>query len=344
MPLRLKLSACLAAALAVVFSEFWQFAKHQPVLGNINPFANDPYDAIGSFAVLFAGAALLLLLLRAFRLYAPGETTVAQQSLLVRTSYATCIAAAATLVADAIALLRHLAMWSGTMAGHELAALVGGMALLTLLVGCVVYATARTIPRPSRQPGRNPATRWLVAVGVSLLAIVILALYPEGWTNVEATELLTVLIATALLFAVMRAWVIALAPIPEAPYEDVIDDLIAIYRWLRAHIGVLGLALVPLEKIVRSHAFHLLAGWLNPRRYPYSIVLVSLGVGALLAISEAVGDPGPVTFALHRFAIFVGLGGGGIVIGYLFLAKPLGIFRREAQAAVTATEPSLKKG
>jgi len=66
---RAKVNACLTLALAVVFYGFFQVCKQLPALGQINPFANNPYDAVGSFATQFAAFSALLSLLRAFRPY-----------------------------------------------------------------------------------------------------------------------------------------------------------------------------------------------------------------------------------------------------------------------------------
>jgi hypothetical protein len=45
---QLKGIAFLAFVLAVLFYLFFQVSKHHPALSQVNAFAEDPYDAIGS--------------------------------------------------------------------------------------------------------------------------------------------------------------------------------------------------------------------------------------------------------------------------------------------------------
>ena len=54
MPRPLKVSAFITFVLAVVFYLFFQISKHDLALSQVNVFAEDPYDAVGSFGVQFA--------------------------------------------------------------------------------------------------------------------------------------------------------------------------------------------------------------------------------------------------------------------------------------------------
>ena len=132
---QLKGIAFLAFVLAVLFYLFFQVSKHDPALSQVNAFAEDPYDAVGSFGVQFALFTALLSLVRAFRPYQADKALDSQELLLVRVEYFSCLSIALTLVADIVAMIRHPAVWIGRPTGYLLAALVGGMALLTVLVG-----------------------------------------------------------------------------------------------------------------------------------------------------------------------------------------------------------------
>jgi hypothetical protein len=55
--------------LAILFYLFFQITKHHPILSLVNPFVEDPYDAVGSFSFQFALFTALLSLVRAFRPY-----------------------------------------------------------------------------------------------------------------------------------------------------------------------------------------------------------------------------------------------------------------------------------
>lgn len=68
-------NSMLVFILALVFLAFFQIAKHNPVVGKINPFANDPYDAAGSLATLLALLAAGMSLYQAFRLRRASNTS-----------------------------------------------------------------------------------------------------------------------------------------------------------------------------------------------------------------------------------------------------------------------------
>lgn len=71
MPRRYIVDACLMLVFSLVFYLFWQACKQQPALAQVAEFPKDPYDAIGSFAELFALFTALLSIVRAFRHYQP---------------------------------------------------------------------------------------------------------------------------------------------------------------------------------------------------------------------------------------------------------------------------------
>src|SRR5579884_4087593 len=99
MPRRFKVSALLTFMLAVLFYLLFQISKHNPALSQVNAFAEDPYDAVGSFGVQFALFTALLSLVRAFRPYQPNKALARQELLLGRGEYLSCLSIAVTLVA-----------------------------------------------------------------------------------------------------------------------------------------------------------------------------------------------------------------------------------------------------
>ncbi len=74
-----------------MFYLFFQISKHQPALSQVNAFAEDPYDAVGSFGTQFAVFTALLSLVRAFRPYQPNKALDGQKVHLVRAEYLTCL-------------------------------------------------------------------------------------------------------------------------------------------------------------------------------------------------------------------------------------------------------------
>src|SRR2546430_9283599 len=128
MPKQYKVNACLAFVLAALFYLFWQISKHQPALSQVNAFAEDPYDAVGSFGTQLAVFTALLSVVRAFRPYQPNKVLDSQKVHLVRAEYITCLSVAVTLAADIVAMIRYPSVWMGFPAGQILAALGVGMA------------------------------------------------------------------------------------------------------------------------------------------------------------------------------------------------------------------------
>ncbi len=124
MPRQLKVNACLTFVLAVLFYLFWQISKQQPALSHVNVFAEDPYDAVGSFSTQLAVFTASLSVVRAFRPYQPNRALDSQKVHLVRAEHITCLSVAITLVTDSVAMLRYPSVWVGFPAGHLLAALV----------------------------------------------------------------------------------------------------------------------------------------------------------------------------------------------------------------------------
>ena len=112
MPKRLRINSLIVFVLALLFAFFFDFTKHNPLFAPLNPFAEDPYDAIGSFsfqAILFLGA---LSLFRAFRPYRKAQPSDEQKLFLVRTQVTIILSILVTLLGDLIAMVRHVSIWS----------------------------------------------------------------------------------------------------------------------------------------------------------------------------------------------------------------------------------------
>jgi len=335
MPKQYKVNACLTFVLAVLFYLFWQISKHQPALSQVNAFAEDPYDAVGSFGTQLAVFTALLSVVRAFRPYQPNKVLDAQKVYLVRAECITCLSVAVTLGADTVAMLRYPSVWMGFPAGQILAALVVGMALLAALVGWLIHHATRESMLPSAQTG------WTRAIGISVVGVIILAAYPENWRqSVPGGELLTVVVGATLFIASVWAWGMAISPSLETHGEDFIDDLVSMYRWLKAHTGHFSVLLIPFEKTLGSSFLRPIVNWLNPRRHSWNgILLFGIFTGVVLALAEAIGEGGLGPHQIGRFAVlaavFAGLECSGVVLGYAFLAKPLGLFRHDSDDKIS---------
>src|SRR5512141_816551 len=83
--------------LTIFFVTFFDNSKNIPLLAVVNPFAEDPYDAVGSFGIQLAFFAALLSLIRAFRPYATKEFPSNQPLLILRGEIVALLAISVTL-------------------------------------------------------------------------------------------------------------------------------------------------------------------------------------------------------------------------------------------------------
>ena len=327
-----KVSALLAIGLAILFFLFFEICKHAPIFSQVDVFTEDPYDSVGSFGIQLAPFMALLALLRAFRPYSSEKIRDRQLVLFTRTTYFSCLAVAVTLGADLIAMIRHPSLWIGVEGGSLLAALLTGMILVTALVFWAISYATRPLPLDS------PLQRWIKASAFSLVGILLLAIYPEDLRQSIHGEILTIVIGIIFLFGLVWALGTAISPSLEPPFEDVIDDLVITYQWQKAHTNpsnpLLALDSI-LEKLLTLPLLRSIIYWLNPRRHPWNLVIL-LGVcmGIALLLAEFSGEGGPPQ--LGRLAlvasVFIGVEIGGVLLGYALLAKPIGLFRRDAHS------------
>jgi hypothetical protein len=324
MPRQLKVYALLTFLLVMLFYLFFQVSKHNLALSQVNAFAEDPYDAVGSFGVLLVLFTALLSVVRAFRPYQSHKVLDDQKALLARGEALTCLAVGVTLVADVVAMIRYPSVWIGFPAGYVLAALIAGMALLTGLVGWLV---ARSIRRSIVLFVQG---RWIRAVGVSLVGMLVLVLYPENWRQSIPGALFTVLVGMLCLFVPVWAWGMAVSPSIGTQHEDFIDDLASVYGWIKAHTGRLVVFWSRFERVRDWPLVRPMLDWLNPRKHSWNLcVLCGVFVGGALALGEVLGEG--ISYQMGRLAIvvaiFMGFGCLGVLLGYLLLAKLLGLFR-----------------
>lgn len=323
----LKLTAFLIFLLALAFWAFFQYSKHS--LGDVNPFGEDPYDAVGSFGTQLTMLAAVLGLLRALRPYPMGEIPPVQARLALRANGLALLALAVTLAADAVALARYPAQWISSPAGLQLAALTAGMALLTLLAGWSVYGTIR-----GPEPSRANLTRLVGALGVCAAGLLILACYPAEWrTGSIVGAIATAILGMLLLFGL--SWALAHAifsPVEADAYDDVLDDLLAIYDRLKTRAGPVRGMFDGLERLAGAELLRRPLAWLDPRRHAWNFVLpAALLTGMLLMTAEALGEglaPQVSTVVLVA-GVFIGIEGAGVLIGYGLLGSWLGVFRRK---------------
>jgi hypothetical protein len=324
---RLKLATLLVFGLSIIFYLFFDFCKHAPALGTANPFAEDPYDAVGSFGIQLAFVSALLTLLRAYRPTLQKEAAAGQVLLLLRSGAVALLSVIVTLAADTIGLGRVVVTNGGFPGAGPLAALVGGMALVTLAAGWVFSRLGRgLVVSPSSRP-------WVRAVIISGLAILILAFYPLAWRNSGIPGgIFTALAGMTLLFVPVWGLATAIFPAAESKYEDILSILFAIFQAMSRHFGRAAGYLTWMGKLTAFPPVRGPLGWLNPRRHRWNLViLAAVAIGLLLVMVEAVAEGMSPNLgrALMVVGVYVSLEGAGVALGYLLFGKYLGIFRTE---------------
>jgi len=236
-------------------------------------------------------------------------------------------------------MLRYPSLWIGSLAGHRLAALVGGMTLFTALVGGVILRSALrstqsiTLP-PSRPAGKKAL---VVSLSISAIGLLVLALYPDTWRQTVAGALLTVGVGALLLMVTTWAWALALAPYRETKFQDVLDDVASMYRWLKAHTGRIVVWWRLLDNFADTALVRSVWNWLNPRKHAWHLVLLlALFMGVALVSGEIIGEGAPEQLGRLALvvAVFLTLEGLAVLLGYALLAKPLRLFRHETEGAV----------
>jgi hypothetical protein len=190
---KIKQNSFLIAALAAVFYIFFMYTKHNPSLAAIIPFGNDPYDAIGSYTVIFTPLLVVLSLLRTMRGHGSYEAPDYRKIFLIRTQVSVPLAIILTLSADLIAMIRYRLLWMNNSSTLLLMYLILGMIILSIWVLFLVHRAGITLYE----------THSIRIKGVfitSVVYIVVLAIYPQAMTESVFCELVTLAVCILLFF------------------------------------------------------------------------------------------------------------------------------------------------
>jgi hypothetical protein len=147
-------SALLTFISSLIFWGFFQISK-SPNFAAVNPFADDPVDAIGSIAVQVASAVSLLTLARAARVNHRPVSTY-KDRLIVRGNSVALLAIAITLVADLSAELQH-PTWNESLWGMVLIGGLGAVALSTCAAILITITAARRLKAEQSSASMNEA-------------------------------------------------------------------------------------------------------------------------------------------------------------------------------------------
>ncbi len=139
----LQRAALLTFAASLIFWAFFQISK-SPNFAAVNPFAEDPVDAIGSIAVQVACAVSVLTLARAAQVSRAPIAPTYKGRLILRGNFIALLAIGVTLAADAFMELQH-PIWDTSIWGQLLVAGLGTVALIACAAGLITAAAARRL-------------------------------------------------------------------------------------------------------------------------------------------------------------------------------------------------------
>jgi hypothetical protein len=327
-----KTATLITGVLAVLFVIFFNTSKHDPALAQANVFIDDPYDAVGSFGVQLVLLAALLSLVRILRPYPRADTlaylpgpTPSNLLLILRGDAVALLSIAITLAADGVAMLRFLPAWTGSAAGWRLALLAVGLFLLAALAGGMVFDLGRRLKLLA-----GPRA-WGKSLALCLAGFIALAVYPQAWRDSIPGSIFTALAGMAILFVLAAATVKLVFPPGGVHPEDVLDDLLAHYRWIKAHARPAGFVFDGIEKAAAISPLRRVIQWLNPRQHAWNFVLLAaVGMGIAFLLIETLGEGAPNrNLIMLVAAVFIGIEGAGVLLGYALFRQYLGIFRVE---------------
>jgi hypothetical protein len=290
-----KLNALAVLALSMAFYFFFMFTKHDPAVAAIMPFGDDPYDAIGSFCLILSLVLSVFSLVRAFRPYRPGPPPAPSRAFLARTQIAVPLGVLVTLSADGIAMARHISQWAGKPSTRELAALMLGMAAISLVVLFVVRQSARAIELPAFEHGSRRA---LIVV---LVCAAVLTVFPEEIIHSVFLHFLAIVLGDILIAAPQAALAVALLPFDTA-------------------------AIRAASAAAQSRS-RLWIQW-------GAVMLLGIAIGASILGMEIFGEGAGEASLIQMLlvsSVFVGAGTSALLIAFAFFKKPLGLFLRVPQ-------------
>jgi len=314
-----QLATCLLAAL---FWIFFDASKHNPALAKANVFIEDPYDAVGSFGIQLAGLSALVSFVRLLRPYPKGITSN-NLLLILRGEAVALLSVAVTLTADIIAIFRYLPVWTSSSAGWRLAVFICGLMALFILAGWVVLRIGKSLNLLSG------SRAWGQTIVVCLVGFMILAFYPEAWRQSVPGAIFTALVGMAILFVLCWVTVKLVFPPTGGSYEDILDDLSAVYQWIKAHARFAGFLFCWIEKSVSISRIQALINWLNPRKHAWNfVILAAMGMSLAFLIAEAIGEAASAqNVVLLALAVYISIEEAGALLGYALFRQFLGIFR-----------------
>jgi hypothetical protein len=303
--------------LTVAFVTFFNLSKHLPAFSAVNPFAEDPADAVGSIGIQLAGLSILIALLRMVRPYPQGFSE-AHALRILRADLVALLAILVTMFADAVAMIRYASIWMEDANGWLLLGSVLALATAACLAGWQTITWQRTIATFFVNPD------WVWPTACITIGIAALSFYPDAWRQTVPGALLTAFTGFVFLMVLTAAIARWLLPISGSMTEDIWDDGNALLQAIAARAAVFGQLLLRIQQKIERATW--LRAW-SPRRHPWRLlVLVALGMGFFILSLEMLSEGTPnFNMLVTVSAVFIGLEGSAVALGYLLFHRYLEI-------------------
>ena len=322
----LRLAALGGFLLTLLFILFFERAKHDPGLAAVNPFAGDPYDAVGSFGVQVGFVCAALALLRAFRTNLKNDSLYNRYTYTLRSIAASQLAIIVTMLGNLLACSLNPNLWIGSTEGRFLVIFAAGLFV-------IAAAYCRYLIRLANRRevcSKNPLRQKQILPVVMLL--VLLGVYPAGWREGIAGAVITAVAGMTFLFLAVALLSKAMFPCPDVPERDFLDDLNGLFRDIKVRPGFLSRLASSSGGFAAAPAIKRMREILNPRSHAWRcIVIAGVFVGILLALVELIGiggSPGMGQVVLVAL-VYVALESTGVIVGFALLRRFLGLIRFE---------------
>jgi hypothetical protein len=320
----LRIVAVGALLLTALFILLFDRAKHEPGLAKVNPFAEDPYDAVGAFGVQLGLVCAILSAIRAFRTDLKTESLYNRYTYTLRAIAVSQLAIIVTMLADIVALVRYTSLLERSPEGDLLIAFTGGLFLLASGFCLYLIRLANRRGVCSQNPLRP---RQIVLL---LIVLVLLGIYPGGWRDGTTGAILTAAVGMVFLFYPVALLSKAMFPCPDVPEKDLIDDLQGIYQNRKPRSGYLALLTASIGHGAGLPGLRKIVNLINPRKHEWNLLaLMAILAGFLLALAEIFrgGLSRGVGQALLVTVMFMVLESAGVFLGYALLRRFLGLIR-----------------
>ncbi|HEY9165415.1 MAG TPA: hypothetical protein VIS48_04585 [Candidatus Kryptonia bacterium] len=326
MPKSFKPTVVFVFILAVVFAAFFFVSKHVTALARVNPFSEDPFDAVGGFGVQLTLFTAIVSMLRVFIPRSTSDISASQKLLVIRGCTVSVQSVAVTLAAYVVAMIRYPSEWIFSPQGRILAFLVAGMTILAAITAWRIDLLAYNAGLSADLPARR------MALINCLVGILILGIYPAEWRQTIFGSIVTAVLGVVVLLLLTWALAAALSPRIDIHIEDFLDDLGSLGKWLESKGKVLAGIVKGLGKILSVAPAESRALGINPRKHPWNFaIVVSLVAGILLALFKASTEGlfHDTSRLILVSVTMIGIEFVGVLLGHFLFTRYLGIFRVE---------------